>query len=468
MKRVAAIARLTFAEGVRMRIVLGCLLILVFLVVRMPFTLRGDETLTGRLQNFLAYGLGALSLLLSVATIFFSCATLTTEIRERSLHLVLAKPVSRFEILLGKWLGINLLNVVIVAVCGVAIYGFARYIKARPEQFSRDSRQLRDVVWTARAAATPVQPTTESGENELQAAARQKVRQLLDTAAIPKSEERAKYNELLVAELAQWRTIPPGYVNEYEFRNLRKPERDDTVMQVRYKARATPLSPDEMVLLGWQFLDPATGRELTPIVRTIERSSYVHHFLVQAAPIIRNGAARVRIFNLNAPQLGISVYFDGDDSLQLLYRVGGFEPNYINARAMILLKLALLSAIGLFFSAFVSFPVACLCTGAFFLICAASPFILDAIGAHTQMMTPDVDPYGRFGPAVRKLLVPFLESVFPDFSSYSGTQQIVNGEYIAWGRIGRTILRTLLYGGVLLLVPGWYIFERREIAQVTV
>ncbi len=52
--RVAAIARLTFWEGVRMRIVLVFVLVLVFILLRLPFSLKGDETLAGRLQTFIS------------------------------------------------------------------------------------------------------------------------------------------------------------------------------------------------------------------------------------------------------------------------------------------------------------------------------------------------------------------------------------------------------------------------------
>lgn len=139
MKRVWAIAWLTFQEGIRMRIVLVFLIVLGVAVLRLPFALKGDETLSGRLQTFLAYSLGALSVFLGLATAFLSCATLTNEIRTRSLHLVVTKPVTRFQILAGKWLGVNLLNVLMLALSGATIYGFAVYIKNQPELFVRDS-----------------------------------------------------------------------------------------------------------------------------------------------------------------------------------------------------------------------------------------------------------------------------------------------------------------------------------------
>ncbi|MBU0616692.1 MAG: hypothetical protein KKI02_03145, partial [Planctomycetes bacterium] len=124
MTRILAIARLTFWEGIRMRIVLVFVVVLIFVVLRLPFALRGDETLSGRLQTFLAYSLGALGVFMSLATVFLSCATLTKDIEQCSLHLVVTKPVSRFHILVGKWVGVNVLNVLMIILSGLVIYGF--------------------------------------------------------------------------------------------------------------------------------------------------------------------------------------------------------------------------------------------------------------------------------------------------------------------------------------------------------
>lgn len=463
MRRVWAIAWLTFSEGVRMRIVLVSLIVLVFLVLRMPFALRGDETLTGRLQNFLAYSLGALSLLLSVATIFFSCATLTTDIKERSIHLVVTKPVSRFQILLGKWLGVNLLNLLIVVLCGATIYGFACFIRSRPEQFARDRVQVRDVVWTARIAAQPVAP-----EKEIAQAATQQVAERVRLGEVDPANEATVRGERVLQLMSQWRNIPAGSYREYRFENLAPPETGETVIQVRFKARGTPLPSDEIVPIGWVFCDPENGAWLHAPIFTHERSGDTHQFLVRAAPVIRNGTAILQVANPTSPDVGTSVLFDGDDSLQLLYKMASFEGNYVKALLIILLRLALLSAVGTFFGVFVSFPVACLCTSAFYLICIALPFVLEAIGANLPNLGAKYDPYGAIGPALRAFLVPFLWIAFPDFTHYDGVNQLVDGTYIPLSLLGWSLVRTLLYGGVLLLLPGWLIFSRREIAEVIV
>ncbi len=140
----------------------------------------------------------------------------------------------------------------------------------------------------------------------------------------------------------------------------------------------------------------------------------------------------------------------------------------MRAVTLIFLQLAFLAAMGLFFSTFVSFPVACLCTFTVYLIGVAHPFWMESIGANMQMFDADVDPYGRFGPFVRQyFLVPFLH-VFPDFVAFSGGGKLVDGEVISYALLGQGFGRMLAFSGVVLLTVGWFIFSRREIAAVQV
>ena len=457
MKRVLAIARLTFSEGVRMRIVLIFLVVLVFLVMRLPFALRGDDTLAGRLQNFLSYSLSALSLLLSLATVFFSCATLANEFKECSLHLVVTKPVSRFQILLGKWLGVNLLNLVILVLCGGAIYGFAYFIQSRPEQFQRDRLKVRDVVWTARVAAKPVVPV-----DELRQAATQEVDGQIESGSLDPSTRPKALADLYKKLMRRWETIPSGGNRRYRFENLTPPGRDDTVFQIRYKAIGIPLPYNEVLVSAWMFLDPETKNPLHQPTRMEERSGYVHQFLASAQPVIREGKAELVVFNPYDPVNETQILFEGDDALLLLYQAGSFEANYAKVLAIFLMRLALLSAIGIFFGVFVSFPVACLCTCAFFLISLGLPFWIESMGTYLPSAT------GQVTQTIRDLPVMMMKIVFPDFVRYSGTGQLVDGLYISFATLGSCALHTLVYGCALLLLPGWLIFKRREVAEVIV
>ncbi len=462
MKQVWSIARLTFREGIRMRVVLVFLIVLVFLVLRMPFALRGDETLAGRLQNFLAYSLGALSLMLSVATVFFSCATLSNEFRDRSLHMVVTKPVSRFQILLGKWLGVNLLNLLILLLCGGAIYGLAYYVRTRPAEFVRDRYVVRDVVWTARAVATPAVPVEEITER-----AERRVREMRETGEIAPGQEHHALNEQVKEGIQRWRLVPAGYSTRFRFENLTPPETDDAIFQIRYKIIGQPLPPDEMLTVGFRFIDPETNMPLGMGEFKEQRSTNVHQFLVRAQPVIKDGVAILEVTNPMVDR-GTGILFDGTRSLLLLYRVASFEQNYLHALLLIIMRLALLSALGVFFSVFVSFPVACLCTGSIYVMCLGLPFWLDSIGADITGSLPSIDPFGTWGPAIRSFLVPAVKFLFPNFGRFDGAEPLIQGEYISPVLIGQCFMHTVLYGGLILLGLGWLIFERREVAEVQV
>jgi hypothetical protein len=453
MTRIQAIARLTFWEGIRMRIVLVFVVVLIFVVLRLPFALRGDETLSGRLQTFLSYSLGALSVFLSLATVFLSCATLTRDVHERSIQLVLTKPVSRFEVLFGKWLGVNALNVLLVVLSGLVIYAFAVFIKTRPEQFARDRLKLEDVVWTARVAAQPARP-------DFEAAARERVEQMATEGRTFPLGRAGKIEEIAQELKEDWKRVPPLWARVYEFEDLPRPGSAGTVYQVRFKAQAIPIGADDTLHIDWALLDPET-RETLAARRTDERSSVRHQFLVRSG-IVKDGKAMIGVGN---PSERKTIYFEGEDGLEILYQVGSFEGNFVKSLLLILFRLAFLSAVGLFFGTFVSFPVACFCTLSIFLFCLGVPWWVESIGANMKLVDPDADPYGVFGPYIRKLLVPVLVIVLPDFTQYDGVGQLIDGYHIPVGLVSRSAVHTLIYGVALLVLPGWLIFRSREIAQ---
>jgi hypothetical protein len=467
MRPTLAIAWLTFREGLRMRVVLVAILLLLALVLVLPFTLRGDGTLAGRLQNFLSYSLWVLNILLSLAVAFLACATLTNEIKSCSIHTVVTKPVSRFQIVAGKWLGVNLLSLLLVLLCGPTIYGFARFIASLPEEFRRDRLMLRDVVWTARAAANPTDP-------EFRPAAEAYVDEHIQAGEMLSRGREAEIQERVKALRADWLRIPHDQYRVYLFDHLVAPKAENPVVQVRYRVRHMPLPLDEIARVGWLFLDPDSGRPLMPEPRVTEgRVGDVHEFLVRAEPVIKNGSAALVVYNFTPTTrlTGAYLFFDeaeDDQWLQVLYPVGSFEANFIKALLLIVFRVAFISAVGVFFGTFVSFPVACFCTLTALVICLGLPWWMESIGANLQMRTDDIDPYGRFGPYVRGVLVPILKVLFPDFIRYDGAGRLIDGRYIPPGLVGMAFAHTVALGSVLVLGIGWLVFRAREIAAVTV
>lgn len=463
---VRGIAAMTFAEGVRMRIVLVFVLVLLFLVLILPSSLQGESTVAHRLQTFLTWSLNFLGFFMGLATIFFSCSTLSQEFRNKTMHMIVVKPVTRFEVLAGKWMGVNLLNLLVVGLCGLAVYGFARVIRNQTEEFSRDRIMVNDAIWSARVAIRPTQPDFSEEARAYVADRMKREGAVLD----PDAAFRQRVNDL--NDL--WRRVPPGQSRKYEFHGVPTPDPNTRAFQLRFKARTYPLTPDEMVRIVWVVIDPRNDRPVWDF-KTERRATEMHQFLLGAAAVY-DGRAAIGVINpadptQPGPQSRATIAFEGPDSLELLYKVGSFEANFVRSMVLILCILAFLSAVGLFFATFASFPVAAFCTISIALFCMGSPWWLEVIGTEligTSHEGGKIDPYGKLGPYIRPALSFVLKVALPDFGKYSGIDSLIDGYAIQTAEFFRYAAHTLVYGIVLLVLPGWLIFQRREVAEVIV
>jgi hypothetical protein len=115
-RRIAAVARTTVAEGVRVRFASGFAAVILIAVPLFWLTADGDGTVKGRIQMFITYSLGFAAFMLALLTIFFSCRSLSVEIGSRQIYAIATKPMPRWQLLVGKWLGIMLFNVTLLLV----------------------------------------------------------------------------------------------------------------------------------------------------------------------------------------------------------------------------------------------------------------------------------------------------------------------------------------------------------------
>jgi ABC-type transport system involved in multi-copper enzyme maturation permease subunit len=60
--------------------------------------------------------------LLGLATLWLGCGTLARDVEECQIQVVAVKPISRWQIWLGKWLGIMSLNAVLLGLAGLSIF----------------------------------------------------------------------------------------------------------------------------------------------------------------------------------------------------------------------------------------------------------------------------------------------------------------------------------------------------------
>src|SRR5436305_11448203 len=153
MRRCLAIAGLTWKAAFRFRLFWVLAVLLLGSVVVLPLLLKDDQTARGFIQLLLTYNLTVITTLLGLSTLWLACGTLARDIEECQMQMVAVKPIARWQIWLGKWLGLVSLNAVLLALAGMSIYGLLdwRASKLPPEQVAK----LRNEVLVARASVKP-------------------------------------------------------------------------------------------------------------------------------------------------------------------------------------------------------------------------------------------------------------------------------------------------------------------------
>lgn len=104
MGKIVAIAKNTFRETIRDRILYG---ILVFAVLFIVATIvLGSLSLGEDLKVVRDFGLAGIYIFGLIITVFVGASVMHREINDRTLYLVLSKPVSVAEVVVGKFLGL--------------------------------------------------------------------------------------------------------------------------------------------------------------------------------------------------------------------------------------------------------------------------------------------------------------------------------------------------------------------------
>ena len=206
MKKIMAIALISVRTAIRSRIVLCLIALLLMVIIGLPLTIKGDGTLGGRIQILLTYTLGVVMFILSMTTLWAGCAAISQEIAERQIHLIVAKPVGRLQIWIGKWLGLLLLNAALLLASGVTVYGLLRW-NTRDDVLTVEERQeLSEDILVARRLVLPDFP-------DMSAEARQLVEEQLRGANVPPPNDLGPYLEAAErALLTRLYTAPPGAV----------------------------------------------------------------------------------------------------------------------------------------------------------------------------------------------------------------------------------------------------------------
>jgi len=118
-RRITAIARNTFREALRDRVLYNLVLFVLLLTIGAIFI--GELSAAQESKIIIDLGLSAMLLFGTFIAIFVGTGLVYKEIERRTVYAMFAKPVGRGEFLVGKYLGLCLTLLVNVAVMGAGI-----------------------------------------------------------------------------------------------------------------------------------------------------------------------------------------------------------------------------------------------------------------------------------------------------------------------------------------------------------
>lgn len=453
MNKILAIAGIAIRNAVRSRIVIILLGILLLAIVGLPLTVKGDGTLAGQVRILLGYTLGLVGFILSLATLWAGCAAVSLEIQEKQIHLVVTKPVRRIQIWLGKWLGLVVLNAVLLAFSGAVVYGLLRWT-TRADKLTADQRvELRE---NTLVACTVLKPDPANVDDD----ARTQLESLRAKNALPADVSEAEVLRAIKQQLLlQAFSVPQGGARQWTF---------DAPAETK---EGHPL------LFRFRFSVSAIGPEFVPGRWTVRRENGGSPFhvtqtntpggtcLFKSPASAAEGTGKLIVEYRNLSGSPIIVAFDPDEGLKLFSYAANFESNLVRALLAMLVRLAFFAALGVTAGSLFSMPVA-----SFVAVCGL--IMLQISGYIQSVAGRGVAPHSHHGEAHGPTAWDQIFGVvFKAFSTAVGPLQNVDplellstGQLMTWTWLGSLFLvHVVIYGGALMLLSVW-VLNKRELA----
>jgi len=458
-----AIARNTIAQAIRLKAAFIIIGIYVVVVPALPFLIKGDGTLHGLLRVVLAYAFIVASFLLAILTLTLATTTLWSEFREKQIFILQSKPMHRWQLLVGKLLGILTIDAALILFMGIVTWSCVQVI-VRQDKWTKGPNRIdlaiaREQVLTTRRVLDPepLELNDEGIEDYYKKILKQKPHKL-------RGMSKDKAIALLTKEMTDIvnQVVPYG-TRVWRFKGFpaKFPPDVNLTLQFKFAASKTDDSVDEPVRIVWIIGKP-TDKVRTRQFWKSYQANELHERQVSAGPISDDGVLEVHIANYD--KFGRSMVFAKHSAMKCMFPVGGFTPNLARGLALLFIQVFFLAVLGLFCSTCLTFPVSP--------IIALSLLLLMFLAGSLQKDFDEQSTWkSKQALADEPLITKFVKVVtvavrhlLPTFDKYSPTERVSMGLEVSLGSIVGAAFNTVILRGGLLLGLGVLIFHRREVA----
>jgi ABC-type transport system involved in multi-copper enzyme maturation permease subunit len=138
-RRIGALAKLSFKEAVRSKVLYAFSALLLVFLFGTWFTPYKPEN---QVRNYVGLVFWVMKILLLVAAVILAAFSIPNDIRRQTMHTITTKPVERFEIVLGRFLGFTaLMTLVLLLMTSVSLIYILRGIDPEAAAESLKARE---------------------------------------------------------------------------------------------------------------------------------------------------------------------------------------------------------------------------------------------------------------------------------------------------------------------------------------
>ena len=464
-RQIMAVAHTLLIEALRLRISIGFIGALLIILPLIPLWIDQREPLRYQIQTFISRGTGLVFVIAACLTLFLSCATVSFEIRDRQIWNVLTKPISRFQYMSGKILGLSVLNGIVLIVGGVAVFCYVQLLSTRAPADLQDASAVQNQVLVARATERPayklmdveklrdIVNSTIENDSLLKQAILDGIKSEVDVAREIRSTKTTEF-------MAAQRTIEPGKSRSFEFTGLQNARQSASQPTLRYVFHISQDSSHDLFPVLISFGDsPAFQVNYVPVQRNV--------VVIPIEAIREDGTLRVTLLNGGITSDGQiypspwSMNFDAD-GLEVLHRVGGFEANYFRAMLIDWVKLIFIASLGVAAASVLSFPVAVLLSVTIFIAASISPFL--ALALENYAISPDSNILIQISQFFIEKVVGAVQWSLAPFAAAGSSTDLIDGRAITWTKVMSCIGQIGILWSFAVFMLGFLAFRKKEIA----
>lgn len=439
MGKIISILVLTIRKEIRSFLFFALALVITLIVTTLPQIIKGDGSEVGFVHNILFYTLSIAFGVMASSVLCLACNSISSEKQSKTLQLARVKPLKMWQLWLGKWLGLT-------AIFALLLLGAIVLLHLRTNSF--------ETAQKAFSHTTPILPSIEEETSVILHNAKKNgasKEELKELSAIVKSQLPFATTSLPRNESTEWnfRTIEP--LKSGKVLVMRISFSTDSYYATQPAAICTltsPISPGKST--SFEITNFSKREHLFPIEGADEFVGATN-FILRVTHTGREGTKPIIL----QPRQG----------LVLMQETSTLSHNLLKVYIILLSLIALLTAIGLFFSALFSLPVAIfsavgLIVSVFTASFAASdPDILDFSDS------PSTSVMGHFNQKVSTATVKMLHYVSSSAIDVAPIEKLSRFEDISKGDLIASIGTNAILIPFILMVLSSIIMRRKDLPE---